>query len=555
MYKYLLDLDGVEHTMEIAYENDFLVISLHDKDYELKANVWGNQPKLPKGKKVSLSYRRLQFDHKDMIFSLPFHENSFDLIIVRGILERVSNQCKLASERSQIEFLLELNRLLSADGQLLIGMENRYSYNSIIGRPDSITGLRFVSIMPRIIGNYYSLILSCHPYRIYLHSFGGFKRLLKKAEFSKYKICGVHPSYHKPMVICQINNPEGMYRLICSISKLKMMPYALVKRFSKSLFAKTITPSYVAIARKNKYPVSSLERFIKDEFGNRAIISWLSYSHPGVVMGSFKNLDIRYIFRIAIDEFGRTRITQNWKTIRDLNSNYSRVIKNIIPKPIKLVKFKGRLMTIETMLTGETLTRVNYLFFGKNYTKKAKSWISKLHRNCRLEMSTDVWIRKWIGELKKTLTPDSEVLFKMIFCYLSTHCDLNRSVVTRVHGDFSPKNVLIDRKRKILSGIVDWDTSQNAAPDFVDYLHWDIRGKAKDPINAHKMLKTKLKFLSVNNEVESDNNWWETSLWAHIIYGLWYNHNLSKWNPLKRNEMMIDLLDFVHQIISYKTER
>jgi len=42
MYKYLLDLDGAERKLEIAYQNDFPIISLHAKNINGIYSKWGD---------------------------------------------------------------------------------------------------------------------------------------------------------------------------------------------------------------------------------------------------------------------------------------------------------------------------------------------------------------------------------------------------------------------------------------------------------------------------------------------------------------------------------
>src|SRR6266849_6589034 len=65
---------------------------------------------------------------------LPFSENSFDLIVVNGVLEWVGEWRTEIDPRSvQVDFLKRVARLLKADGVVVIGIENRIGQDMLRG--------------------------------------------------------------------------------------------------------------------------------------------------------------------------------------------------------------------------------------------------------------------------------------------------------------------------------------------------------------------------------------------------------------------------------------
>jgi ubiquinone/menaquinone biosynthesis C-methylase UbiE len=115
--------------------------------------------------------------------ALPFSRNTFDLIILNGILEWVGEwRTGNGPREAQIEVLTMLRRMLRPGGLVLIGIENRIGFSSFLGRMDH-SGLRFTNLMPRRIaslylkarrpGFYRTLINFEKGYRTYTYSISG----------------------------------------------------------------------------------------------------------------------------------------------------------------------------------------------------------------------------------------------------------------------------------------------------------------------------------------------------------------------------------------------
>ena len=123
--------------------------------------------------------------------------------------------------------------------------------------------------------------------------------------------------------------------------------------------------------------------------------------------------------------------------------------------------------------------------------------------------------------------------------------------VGAVHGDFSPRNLLVDARTGHLTGVIDWDLSSAAAPTFVDPLHWEIRCEAwRFDRHLDVLLKRMERLAAIHPSGHTTRapaapaDWWRDSLWAHLVYGVWYNLNLATLHGRSRVRVAARLADF-----------
>lgn len=140
--------------------------------------------------------------------NLPFPEDSFDLIVVNGVLEWTGEWETTGNPRSiQRRFLEHLHRLLRKNGLLLIGIENRFGYNLFQGGMDH-SGLPYTSLMPRRVASLYLRAnhrahhrTSLNPqreYRTYTYSERGYRKLLAQSNFKLTTFYWADPGYNQP---------------------------------------------------------------------------------------------------------------------------------------------------------------------------------------------------------------------------------------------------------------------------------------------------------------------------------------------------------------------
>lgn len=130
------------------------------------------------------------------VLRLPFPDSSFNLIIMNGVLEWTGlSDLSRNPLLVQKQVLQEMHRVLQPGGYLYIGIENRWGIENWIGIRDSHSGLRFITLLPRVVANIYSRMKRGRGYRAYTHSHRMYNLLLKKSGFSKVRFYLPVPNY------------------------------------------------------------------------------------------------------------------------------------------------------------------------------------------------------------------------------------------------------------------------------------------------------------------------------------------------------------------------
>jgi SAM-dependent methyltransferase len=121
--------------------------------------------------------------HHEDITSLPFADQSVDLIVLVGVFEYLPMAYPEQSiEQVQRRVLAELHRVLRVGGHLYMGTKNRFGWWYWKGATDH-NGLRFGPILPRRLADTLTQRLYRKPYRIIVDSFPTYRRLLQDAGF------------------------------------------------------------------------------------------------------------------------------------------------------------------------------------------------------------------------------------------------------------------------------------------------------------------------------------------------------------------------------------
>lgn len=127
---------------------------------------------------------------------LPVADESCDIVTVVGVLEwvGVGTVDPLAAQRS---LLAEVARVLKPDGQLVLGIENRYGGHYFAGAREEHTGLRFISLLPRALSRAYSRLVRRAPFEQLTHSRRGLVSLLADVGLTA-RFAYPFPSYSEP---------------------------------------------------------------------------------------------------------------------------------------------------------------------------------------------------------------------------------------------------------------------------------------------------------------------------------------------------------------------
>lgn len=178
----------------------------------------------------------------------PFSENSFDAILLNGVLEWIPECIRdvdpLIAQFNSLKYFYDL---LKDDGKLFLAIENRFALQYFLGSPDHHSELLFATLLPRIFANLYSKIIRKRPYRVYTHSLSNYIKILRQAGFKNIAPYEVFPLYQFPEEIIQLQNEK----MISSVRLgKKSVEHTLIRWLSKINIAKKFVFTYAFIASK-----------------------------------------------------------------------------------------------------------------------------------------------------------------------------------------------------------------------------------------------------------------------------------------------------------------
>lgn len=126
---------------------------------------------------------------------LPFPADSFDAVVLNGVLEHVAVNRSGEPRAAQRQFLSECARVLKPSGVVYIGIENRLNYKYFLGVREGHIHMKFGALLPRWMTHWYLMRTRKRPYREYTYSLWGYRRLLRDAGFVQQRFFAPWPTY------------------------------------------------------------------------------------------------------------------------------------------------------------------------------------------------------------------------------------------------------------------------------------------------------------------------------------------------------------------------
>jgi SAM-dependent methyltransferase len=172
---------------------------------------------------------------RSSLWTLPFAPESFDLVVMNGVLEWVAEGRAGNPKALQESALKNAFRLLRPGGYLYVGIENRFSPGYFVGYNDPHAGIPFVAVLPRFLAHFYARRKGLSGYRNYLYSSAGYHKLLKRAGFTRSEFYLAIPSYNHPrFLIPMAGNSFSYYsRIFNNIHSrgIRTLLHSLLVRF------------------------------------------------------------------------------------------------------------------------------------------------------------------------------------------------------------------------------------------------------------------------------------------------------------------------------------
>ena len=157
---------------------------------------------------------------------LPFQQSTFDLIVLCGVLEWLPfARMQDNPRKAQLYYLGLLKKLLKPGGVIYVGIENRFTYDLMIGAPDPHIDLKGVAVMPRWMADIVCKRRLGDRYRPYLYSKRGYEKLLAEAGFQACRVLSALPSYYnakkiRPLTLHSSEWTDDVWRSKHALSRL-----------------------------------------------------------------------------------------------------------------------------------------------------------------------------------------------------------------------------------------------------------------------------------------------------------------------------------------------
>jgi SAM-dependent methyltransferase len=424
---------------------------------------------------------------------LPFADGIFDMIVVNGVLEWVGEWCASKSPRSlQLDFLMSLHRLLKPDGLVVIGIENRFSYEAFRGSMDH-SGLPYTSLMPRFMAtfclrharrrHYRTTLNAKREYRTYTYSEHGYRKLLDESGFQG-QFYWPYPGYNQPYRITPLRNELVRDQLLTVTGEPSLWLRRGWQRWAKNAAAslglfRLLVPDYLIVGtKKGNTRTHTLAASLNDRLqptdilgnGSQALQGSLSTSAFGdksvIQLVEPRAAVSRLVIKAStpmpgspkgiLDEVDRLSLAKS-----RLESN--RKLHFVVPRQLASFTAANFQYSVESVAAGENLSRLLFrcpqsrrLDFLVQVLPKCVDAAVDIAEILRGETAVPKPLRSW-WQLSPNIgsTP----------LLISDHYD--HAWVQ--HGDFTVENVFVESSRATFT-VVDWQHMVRGVPPFYDIL-------------------------------------------------------------------------------------
>lgn len=430
--------------------------------------------------------------------NMPFFDESFDLVVMNGILEWVGEwDTSAAPGQIQLQVLKKINKLLRPGGMVFIGIENRIGYNLFFGGMDH-SGIAYTSLMPRKAASIYLKLKSPRhhrnkdmkktEYRTYTYSKTGYRRLLAGADFGSISFYYPVPGYNQPHIIIPHDSKRLMkdYQTGAFNSSIRKRGHNVVRRVKEVLIKTGVINSMISdfLITGRKAPTAPGGALPPDDSTIGVVLKQTSKALESRDMTGVKcklytrpfiNKQVVTVFDadgregLAVAKISNERkdhpeyASEEFEKLRRLHELFAgdeRLLRSI-PRPLFITRHRNDIIAAETAVAGETLhDRIN----GKGYFDDR----DKVARD--FDKSTD-WLLALYDSWEKTDRSGFPPLDKDLYSLpgdlrgVSGRTRIPRDKALLQHGDFFTKNLFFDDGRV---SVIDWEHAAIGYPPLFD---------------------------------------------------------------------------------------
>jgi len=423
---------------------------------------------------------------------VPLPDHCVDLVIVDGVLEWVPESCAGDPSQVQINFLKELSRVLKDSGHIFISIENRFGAGYFQGVREEHTRMRFVSLLPRRVADWYSQWVRGKPVRTYTYSRSGYRSLLKAAGLGSVDFWGLLPSYRLMEKAVALDNSRMRDEALTEVTWKKRL---------RNFLARPVLPwvvgSFGILAGKvkNRTYVEDLVAHVGKTYlaGNRIEVLRYGQNSSGIVQVVASTLREKYQLELPLHPGAERRLQAAVQNISQLESVPGLSLTEMkVQPPLAWARYRGQAFLLQSSPSGrglrdqlreaefrQLLPRASeYLVrLCQASRRPGGSWPEILRQKCReygLPMAKQYCQRGLPGCIENDILEIADSIAQA--------AAPSDGFLCCIHGDFRPSNLLVkgDPPTEI-TAVLNWGYFELQSLPFVDLFHFMT---ARGPANA-----------------------------------------------------------------------
>ena len=398
---------------------------------------------------------------------LPFPNNSFNAVIVNGVLEWVPSGLPGNPREVQMEFLREVRRVLKPDGCLLLGIENRYAWKTWAMNADGHTDLRFVPWLPRRLAHLYSKMKGKGSYRNYLYGPRQYRRLLSDCGFADTQFYVPCPGYHHPTRMIDFQDTAQLEQAFARQEKTAFRRFRQkVKGFLSARFPDAF--GMIASGQRRDSYLSTLLSHVREQTGNdgRTEPNRFTYrmnGEMGIVTVINRSPGEPFILKLPIHKRGleelraeTTILKQVVKPVHPLAGK-----KDLFAKVVVHGEFGRQEYFAYSMLpgvSGDQISVTSDLF--RKTVDNAAEFLATLHKQSPDQRTSLAELVEPVRDAVRTLAVDATQLdiVNRIADEVQKAFEIGFESAVWSHGDAKLANFMFDARSAELTGVIDWGT-------------------------------------------------------------------------------------------------
>ena len=416
---------------------------------------------------------------------LPFRDASFDLVLLNGVLEWVPSSIPGDPRDVQAAFLKDVVRVLKPDGELYVGIENRFGAAYFRGKREEHTKLRFVSLLPRPLARIYHRRVTGREYRSYTYGWPGLRRLLKGAGFGGVNLFLPYPDYREFHKIVDVRSAAWIGRSFAPKTLPRKMAAWLVCR---SGLLKFFANSFGAVAAKAPRRRSWLDRLI-GELERRGVVAPgtapVSYTVTPTACVLIELADRRpcRMLTLPLDGKARDRVRQDIDNRLALGACLREAGRSdtFVP-PVVSGEWEGELYKLDALARGVRASTVAV----EARRRACLEWLAAFHLAVAVDRPPAAigGLEEWLAVVDQRLPPG--LRGKYVELRRTLAGTVRRSAF--VHGDFHAGNAFMNPAGTVTC-VTDWDLAlQGGLPvwDVLTFLIHDLTAAGRLWVDAYR---------------------------------------------------------------------